>query len=211
MFLCRVTRNGFSFLTKKNLAMKMIPFLRTIFLPTVFLVLATSCKKDIRNETAEESLLESELATNANRSTTSDAATTPESELVKSVRRSTSRFHSTAQAIAAGYEPDDHCVSAPGLGGMGFHWVNPSLVDPVFDPLKPEAILYAAGPGGNLRLIAVEYIVINVGQPPPMFGDQQFGVGGTPIPAPHWSLHVWLFENNPSGIFAPFNPNISCQ
>jgi hypothetical protein len=191
--------------------MKMIPFFRTCVLLTMLLVLATSCKKEISNKPAEGNLLENELATNANTSATSRAATTPESELLKSVRRATSRFHSTAQAIEAGHEPDDHCVSAPGLGGMGFHWVNPSLVDPVFDPLKPEAILYAMGPGGNLRLIAVEYIVINVGQPPPMFGDQPFNVGGTPVPAPHWSLHVWLYENNPSGIFAPFNPNISCQ
>lgn len=194
--------------------MKMNPFFRTFFLPALMLLLATSCKKDIRNETAEGSLLsrtENELATGANKSAASVAATMPESDLLKSVRRATSRFHSTAQAIAAGYEPDDHCVSVPGLGGMGFHWVNPSLVDPVFDPAKPEAILYAMGPGGNLRLIAVEYIVINVGQPAPMFGDQPFDVGGTPVPVAHWSLHVWLYENNPSGIFAPFNPNISCQ
>ena len=86
----------------------------------------------------------------------------------------------------------------------------PGLVDPVFDPLKPEAILYATGPGGNLRLIAVEYIVINIGQPRPMFGDRPFDINGTPIPAPHWSLHVWLYEPNPAGMFTPFNPNVSC-
>jgi len=190
--------------------MKMNLFFRTFFLPALLLLLVTSCKK----ETAEENLFsktENELATNANKSAATGAATMPESELLISVLRANARFHSTAQAIKAGYEPDDHCVSVPGLGGMGFHWVNPSLVDPVFDPLKPEAILYAMGPSGNLRLIAVEYIVVNVGQARPMFGDQPFDVGGTPLPVPHWSLHVWLYENNPSGIFVPFNPNISCQ
>ena len=94
-------------------------------------------------------------------------------------------------------------------------WVSIGLILPwlirFFDPLKPEVVLYATGSGGNLRLVAVEYIVINVGQPAPMFGDQPFNVGGTPVPVPHWSLHVWLYENNPSGIFVPFNPNISCQ
>jgi hypothetical protein len=185
--------------------MKMNLFFRTFFLPALLLLLATSCKKNIRNETTEEN----ELATHANLSTSS--AVTPESGLLIAVRSATAKFHSTTQALAAGYEPDEHCVSAPGLGGMGFHWVNPSLVDPVFDPLKPEAILYAMGPGGKLKLIAVEYIVINVGQPAPMFGDHPFDVGGTPVPAPHWSQHVWLWESNPSGIFAPFNPNISCQ
>lgn len=190
--------------------MKRNPFLRTFFLPALLLLLATSCKK----ETAKENLLsttENELATHANNSAASGAASTPGSELLLSVLRATAKFHSTAQAIKAGYEPDDHCVSVPGLGGMGFHWVNPSLVDPVFDPLKPEAILYATGPGGNLRLVAVEYIVINVGQPRPMIGDHLFDIGGTPVPVPHWSQHVWLYETNPSGIFAPFNPNVSCE
>ena len=180
---------------------------RRFLLPVLLLVLAASCKKEIRNETTEEN----ELVTQANMSAVSGGATQRENELLMAVRRATAKFHSTAQAIAAGYEPDEHCVSAPGLGGMGFHWVNPSLVDPVFDPLKPEAILYATGPGGKLRLIAVEYIVINVGQPAPIFGDQPFDVGGTPVPVPHWSLHAWVWENNPSGVFAPFNPNISCQ
>ena len=159
-------------------------------------LLLTSCKKQGRDETI---------------SLTVSSAAKLETELLKSLRKATSKFHSTTQAIKAGYEPDEHCVSAPGLGGMGYHWINPSFVDPVFDPLKPEAILYAKGPGGNLRIIGLEYVVINVGQPIPRFGNQPFDVGGTPVPAPHWSLHVWLYEDNPSGMFMPFNPNISCQ
>lgn len=177
------------------------------------LMLFTACKKEIRNETTEESLSSaSALAKNANVSPAPDGslARLAETELLKSIRNATSRFHSTTQAIKAGYEPDDHCVSVPGLGGMGYHWANPSLVDPVLDPLNPEVMLYASGPGGNLRLVAVEYIVINVGQARPMLGNQLFDIGGTPVPVPHWSLHVWLYEENPNGIFRPFNPNISC-
>ena len=183
--------------------MKMTPFNRRFLVPALLLFLATSCKKDIRNEAPTEELLSVSAASNAPLS--------PENELLLSVRRATAKFHSTTQAIAAGYVADEHCVSVPGLGGMGFHWVNETLVDPVFDPLKPEAVLYAMGPGGKLRLIALEYIVINTGQPAPVFGDQAFDVGGTPVPVPHWSLHVWLYENNPSGMFAPFNPNVSCE
>lgn len=163
--------------------MKLNLSLGTFVLPALLLLLSTSCKKEDRNKTAV---------------------------LLKSVQFATSRFHSTTEAIKAGYVPDKHCVSVPGRGGMGYHWVNPSLVDEVFDPLQPEAVLYATGPDGNLRLVAVEYLVLNVGQPAPMFGNQPFDVGGAPIPAPHWTLHVWLYENNPSGMFAPFNPNISC-
>jgi len=26
----------------------------------------------------------------------------------------------------------------------------------------------------------------------------------------HYDLHVWLWESNASGMFAPFNPELSC-
>ena len=187
--------------------MKRNSIFRTFFLPVLLMALFASCKKEIRNENAEENL----SSISKKSGVSGDAAErSAESALLQSVRRATAKFHSTAQAIEAGYIPDEHCVSVPGLGGMGYHWVNPSLVDPFFDPLKPEVVLYATGQGGNLKLVALEYIVINVGQPAPMFGNQPFDVGGTPVPVPHWSLHVWLYETNPSGLFTPFNPNISC-
>jgi hypothetical protein len=193
--------------------MKVRLFLGTMLLSV--LLLSTSCKKEVRDKTTEENQLSASLnasTKNATKAETSDAASAKmlETELLKSLRRATANYHSTTQAIKAGYEPDDHCVSVPGLGGMGYHWVNPSLVDPVFDAMKPEALLYASGPGGNLRLVGVEYVVINVGQQRPSFGNQLFDIGGTPVPVPHWSLHVWVHENNPSGMFKPFNPNITC-
>jgi hypothetical protein len=188
--------------------MKMNLFSGTFLLMTLLLLLATSCQKEISKDTAPAN--QNELVTKADKSSATGSAVILDTDLLKSVRTATARYHSTTQAIMNGYQPNDHCVSAPGLGGMGYHWVNPTLVDPVFDPLKPEAILYATGAGGKLRLVAVEYIVINVGQPRPMFGDQPFDIGGTPVPVPHWSLHVWMYEENPSGMFAPFNPNVSC-
>jgi len=135
-------------------------------------------------------------------------------DLLQSVKAATSRFNSTVQAVRAGYEADPHCVEHPELGGMGYHWVNFALIDPVFDPMQPEALLYARGRGPNPRLIGVEYIVIDVGQDHPHFDGHPFDVGGVPpLEAqgiPHWSLHVWAHEYNPAGTFAPFNPNVSC-
>jgi hypothetical protein len=131
-------------------------------------------------------------------------------EWLQAVRQATARFHSKTQALRAGYEPNDHCVSVPGVGGMGYHWLNPSLVDDVFDPLQPEVVLYATGSDGELKLVAIEYIVIDVGQGRPEFAGYEFDIGGTPTPVPHYSLHVWLYEENPNGIFTPFNPNVSC-
>lgn len=31
-----------------------------------------------------------------------------------------------------------------------------------------------------------------------------------PDQPPHYDLHVWVWSNNPSGIFEMFNPNVSC-
>jgi hypothetical protein len=131
-------------------------------------------------------------------------------EWLQVVRRATARFHSKTQAVKAGYLPTDHCVFFPGLGGMGYHWLNPELRDEVFDPLHPEVVLYATGPDGELKLVAIEYVVRDVGQERPSFAGYLFDIGGTPWPEPHWSLHVWLYEENPNGIFSPTNPNISC-
>jgi hypothetical protein len=135
-------------------------------------------------------------------------------DLLKAVRQETARFNATAQALRAGYAPDDHCVAHPTLGGMGYHWVNMGLIDPVFDPMKPEALLYSTGEGGNLRLRGVEYIVIDIGQEHPHFDGHPLDVGGVPplmeAGVPHWSLHVWVHLDNPSGTFAPFNPNVAC-
>lgn len=132
--------------------------------------------------------------------------------LAKTVHAATSRFHSTTQALREGHLEDTHCVAVPGLGGMGHHWANPTLVDPVFDPLKPEVVLYAPDANGKMKLVGLEYIVINVGQPAPTFAGQAFDVGGAPPlgNTPHWTLHVWVHQENPAGMFARFNPTVSC-
>ena len=130
--------------------------------------------------------------------------------LVKQVHAATARFHSLKQAEKFGYEVASPCVSHPTLGAMGYHYVNESIVDPVFDPMAPEALVYAPTANGRLKLVAAEYIVIDVGQPAPTFEGQPFDVGGTPVPVPHWSLHVWAHRDNPAGIFTPFNPAVTC-
>ncbi|MEO7513729.1 MAG: hypothetical protein ABIZ91_18470 [Gemmatimonadaceae bacterium] len=130
--------------------------------------------------------------------------------LANEVRDMTVKYTRLGLAKEGGYTPDPFCVAVPQLGGMGHHWVNMALVDPVFQPRFPEVMLYAPDANGQLQLVAVEYIVIDVGQPAPTFGGQPFDVGGTPVPAPHWSLHVWVHKNNSNGLFTPFNPDVSC-
>ena len=139
----------------------------------------------------------------------------PVAALSETVRDATRQFESSSAAIAAGYGVDEHCVEHPELGAMGTHWINQPLIDPVFDAVKPEILLYEPQHDGSHRLLGVEYVVIDTGQERPDFAGQPFDIGGVPpleeAGVAHWSLHVWLYQDNPSGLFAPFNPTVTCE
>ncbi len=130
------------------------------------------------------------------------------------VRRATAKYHDVEKALADGYIAAPHCVSVPGLGGMGYHYVKPSLAtDLALDPLEPEVLLYA--PSGNgLRLVGVEYFVASVGQEHPevmgipLHGPMPGHEAGMPE---HYDLHAWIWQPNPNGMFADFNPNVNCE
>jgi hypothetical protein len=140
-------------------------------------------------------------------------------------KSATARFHDLDKAEAAGYGkfPDAagiECIEAPGVGGMGVHYVNGSLVgDAVLDPQRPEALVYQPKPSGGVRLVALEYIVFKDvweaaghSQPPSMFG-RRFDFTDSPnrygIP-PFYALHAWIWKPNPSGILEPYNPRVDC-
>jgi len=103
---------------------------------------------------------------------------------------------------------------------MGFHATNPALMaDNAVDPLRPEILLYVSRAGGQLELVGVEYwkadddgSLATSGDRPSLFGVPFAGPmpGHNPAMPVHYDLHVWLWEANPSGVFAPFNPAISC-
>jgi hypothetical protein len=134
-----------------------------------------------------------------------------------------SRYNAFEQAAKAGYSVEgEPCVASP-AGTMGIHAINRALVeDPAIDPLEPEILLYLPKPNGKLELVAVEYMRIAADQNPADGFDQSdkpslFGQafdGIMPAHAPwmgwHYDLHVWLWEDNPSGLLAPFNPALSC-
>ncbi len=145
----------------------------------------------------------------------SDSPSAPSETLLDQVRANVDVFASPEAAAAAGYVEDAHCVAHPELGGMGYHWINEELVDPEFDPLEPEVLLYGPTSEGGRQFLGVEYVVIDVGQDRPQFDGHPFDIGGVPpleeAEVAHWSLHVWTHVENPSGDFFPFNPNVSCD
>lgn len=129
------------------------------------------------------------------------------------VRQATARYHDMNLAIADGYVPMGPCVAEPGLGTMGIHFANLALAfDLAVSPTTPEILLYVPTDDG-FRLVGVEYFVVYVGQPAPeLFGRSLDGPmihEGEPIP-PHYELHAWTWQGNPAGMFAEFNPGLSC-
>ncbi len=95
----------------------------------------------------------------------------------------------------------------------GHHYVNLQLAsDLTSDPFRPEVLLYA--PVGNgLKLVGVEYFQADAGQARPAVLGQPFDgpmPGHEPGMPTHYDLHVWLWQHNPNGIFAPWNPTVQC-
>jgi hypothetical protein len=144
-----------------------------------------------------------------------DASTSP---LAQEVRRATERFQDVSAATAAGYGLFLGCVSSPQGSAMGIHYVNGDLVgDGKLDAARPEALMYEPR-GGKLELVGVEYIVIasawdTASKTPPTLMGQLFHYNTSPnrygIPA-FYSLHVWAWRPNPDGVFADWNPRVSC-
>ncbi len=144
-----------------------------------------------------------------------DAQTT-----LSEVRRATAHYHDPAAAQADGYVPNEHCVSHPQLGGMGFHFVNPAeLADPVVESTRPEILLYEALPSGKLKLVAVEWFAVDPDQDlatddgrPSLFGVPFDGPmpGHEPGMPAHFDLHAWIWKHNPAGTLAAWNPRVRC-
>jgi len=129
------------------------------------------------------------------------------------LRRATAPFHNFDKAVAAGWSAKiTSCMELAGVGGMGFHYGNVGLIDGSVQADKPELLLYEPEQNGKLRLVAVEYIIpytfhARDAAPPTLFG-QPFQQNDT---FQLWGLHAWVWENNPSGIFASWNPRVDCS
>lgn len=165
--------------------------------------------------------------------TTSSAAKIA-SEL-ETVRRATARYRDIKVAEADGYVRVSECVANPGVGAMGVHYANPSLMgftrrdgrvhaaDAKFDLVHPEILVYTPQPDGSLALGAVEYVTSKEAWgsdvPPKLFGAPFNFMQDDPATpdvdeghefTPHYDLHVWLFVENPAGTLAQWNPAVKC-
>ena len=146
-------------------------------------------------------------------------------ESVTNVRDATASYNDPAVALAGGYDlltdsADIACIDQPGEGAMGIHYVKGALVQAgKVDPARPQALVYERSPEGKLALAAVEYVVLkdgwdaDHGAPPSLFGQQfMLTQAGNRYGLPaFYSLHAWVWKDNPNGMFSMYNPAASCE
>jgi hypothetical protein len=143
----------------------------------------------------------------------SESASAKIKQQLAALRRLTAPFHNFDKALAAGYTVQiTSCLELPPLGGMGFHYGNPDFINGTVNLLQPELLLYEPQANGRLRFVGVEYIVPftfvpATADPPTLLGQEfhrnfAFGL---------WGLHIWVGRHNPSGMFADWNPKVSCE
>ena len=125
------------------------------------------------------------------------------------------------------------------LGAMGIHYFRPDLLGVTAPPnprvngtgthtdfRTPAILIYEPQADGSLALVAVENLVFKASwaaaghaEPPSFLGvpfDSMEDDPATPMDEahrfePHYDRHVWIYRENPNGMFAQFNPNVSCQ
>ena len=155
------------------------------------------------------------------------AASSDRSEAAQAAS-ATAAFHDLDKAKAAGYTVHVQetsgatCIANGPVGAMGDHFANGALLvdDGIIDAATPEALVYEQRNNGTFKLVALEYIVFKSDweaagntSPPALFGSEflllaapnRFG-----LPS-FYALHSWIWKPNPSGLFFPWNPNVSCD
>lgn len=139
------------------------------------------------------------------------AAPDPLQRQLDQLRDLTRPYQNFETARSAGYRARiTDCMSDPQHGGMGFHFGKEAIIDGTARELEPEVVMYEPASNGDLKLVGVEYVVPfsawTSPTPPSLFG-QSFARNET---FQVWALHVWLWKDNPGGIFQSWNPNVSC-
>jgi hypothetical protein len=141
--------------------------------------------------------------------TSTDPNITPEQQRdLNALRRATQSYSSFSAAQAAGYSEKLTECMADATGGMGYHYGKVANIDGNASLLEPEILMYEPQPDGSLRFVGIEFVVplSASATPPSLFGLQFHRNEAFQL----WVLHVWLYKDNPSGMFSDWNPTVSC-
>jgi hypothetical protein len=143
-------------------------------------------------------------------------------------RAALEKYRDPIAAVRDGYFSTVACIDFPEgavdgpvtypPGAMGLHFLNAANIGPTLDPAKPQVLIYEPA-GDSLTLVAAEWFMpeaVAGGKAPTIFGQTLAGPmdGHEPImPASlrHYDLHVWLWRDNPRGMFTSTNAAVKCD
>ena len=146
---------------------------------------------------------------------------------IAAVKAALDKYKDPIAAVRDGYFSTVGCIDFPTggsehgsmeykPGAMGVHFLNPALIGPKLDSTKPQVLLYEPV-GDKLVLTGAEWFVPTAVSktPPSILGHQLMGpMEGhapiIPVELHHWDLHVWLYKDNPNGMFSPTNSAVKC-
>ena len=139
----------------------------------------------------------------------------PQPDLYHRVEAATDAGYELGYVNGAGNRIITGCIAHPTAGVMGYHYFNKQLIDDlVVDPLKPEGLVYTSGPKGQLKLVAVEYVVPGPGSNPPGVPEAPTVLGiemHILVPAVGFYIqHFWVWSHNPAGMLVDWNPKLTC-
>ena len=120
-------------------------------------------------------------------------------------REATARYQRLDNALADGYADIDVFIPQ-----MGYHYLKADVLDETFNPSRPELLVYWPDRHGRMHLVAVEYAVplaLSPDHPPEGFTGSA-DVWDRNETFQLWTLHAWVWLDNPDGVFAPFNPRL---
>lgn len=153
--------------------------------------------------------------------TSTPAEASPDvSARLAAIRAATAKYHDISAALGEGYQLGYNglvtgCIANPGVGAMGYHYFNwAKMDDPAIVAEDPEVLVYHTGEDGTLVLGAVEWVVPKTvweaaghTDPPTVFGHSLHVLN----PVLNWYVeHAWIWTHNPAGMFADWNPNVTC-
>jgi len=96
---------------------------------------------------------------------------------------------------------------------MGVPFTNPDVAEDEVDPLRPHGLFYQITDEGRYELLGAEWTVPAeaVDEAPTLFGETFSGPeqGLRARQPEQYALRAWLWADNPEGMFATFNPEIT--
>ncbi len=127
-------------------------------------------------------------------------------------RQATAAYVDIAAAEADGFAPITDCMADAAKGAMGIHYANGALLeDPALAVAQPEVLMYQPLPDGRMELVGIEYLVPgsawSENEPPTLLGQELAYLEELDL----YALHLWAWRNNPDGLHADWNPNVSCS